>query len=117
MIEEKSYFIYILASRPRGAIYIGVTNDLENRVQEHRVGKGSKHVAKYGIYKLVHFEEFQEIDMAISREKRLKRWRRQWKDELIESHNPNWNDLYSEIAARGPGSTPELRSDLAGMTR
>ena len=86
------YFVYILANRPKGAIYIGVTNDVNRRVAEHRNGL-SKHTTKYGIYTLVYVEDFQRIDDAITREKKLKRWKRVWKDELIESVNPNWGDV------------------------
>lgn len=82
-----------MATSPRGPIYIGVTNDLIQRVSEHKSGIGSKHVKKYNITQLVYFETHDEIDAAITREKRLKRWKRDWKDKLIEDQNPNWEDL------------------------
>ena len=86
-------YVYILASKRNGTLYIGVTNDLHHRVGEHKSGVGSKHVRKYNIQRLVYFETFEDIDLAKSREKQLKRWRRAWKDELIEAQNPNWEDL------------------------
>ena len=92
-INVKTYFVYIMATTPRGPIYIGVTNDLVTRVAEHKSGIGSKHVKTYNITRLVYFETHDNIDDAITREKRLKRWRRDWKDKLIEDQNPNWEDL------------------------
>lgn len=86
-------FVYMLASQKRGTIYIGVTNDLGRRVPEHRAGRGSRFTARYGAVRLVWYEEHFDIRDAIQREKSLKRWRRQWKIELIEKANPDWNDL------------------------
>ena len=94
---SRQYYVYILASRPYGPIYIGVTNDLVSRVEEHREGSGSKHVSKYKIHRLVYFEEHSDISDAIKREKTLKRWRRSWKDELIERDNPGWHDLFDNF--------------------
>jgi putative endonuclease len=91
---ERTYWIYILASRPRGALYIGVTNNLGQRVHAHRTGTGSVHAARYRIWRLVHTERFNDVREAIAREKQLKKWRRQWKIDLIERHNPTWEDLY-----------------------
>ena len=88
-----TYFVYIMATSPRGPIYIGVTNDLIARVAEHKSGVGSKHVKTHNITRLVYFEHHDNIDAAITREKRLKRWRRDWKNKLIEDQNPNWEDL------------------------
>ena len=88
-----SYYVYILTNKPRGTFYIGVTNDLARRIWEHHQGKGSKFVKNYNLYKLVYSEVFDDIDAAIEREKRLKRWRRQWKIELIEASNPQWQDM------------------------
>jgi len=93
-MKEHNYYVYILASRPHGAIYIGVTNDLSHRVLEHRAGRGSQHTSKYKIFKLVYYEHFDNIDEAITREKRLKKWNRAWKDRIIEEQNPHWDDLY-----------------------
>ena len=89
----KEYFVYILASRRNGAIYIGVTNDLWRRVEEHKEGIASKHTKKYRIDKLVYFEIFDRIDDAIDREKKFKNWNRAWKVRLVEEMNPEWRDL------------------------
>ncbi len=95
---EKRFYIYILASKPHGAVYIGVTSDLARRVWEHKQGFVEGFTKRYWIKRLVYFEELTTAEAAIEREKRLKRWRRAWKDELIETQNPEWRDLYNEIA-------------------
>ena len=95
---EKRFYVYILASKPHGAIYVGVTNDLVRRVWEHKQGAVEGYTRKYWIKRLVHFEEYPTAESAIAREKRMKRWRRTWKDELIEAGNPEWRDLYDDIA-------------------
>ena len=89
----KTYFVYILASKRNGTLYIGVTNNLEKRVYEHKNNYGSKFTSKYGVNRLVYCEQTNDINSAILREKRLKKWNRSWKLKLIESSNPNWNDL------------------------
>jgi putative endonuclease len=94
----RSYYVYILASRIGGTLYIGVTNDLVRRVDEHRLELTKGFTKKYGVHKLVYFEQFDDIENAISREKRLKKWNRAWKIRLIEELNPNWDDLYPGIA-------------------
>jgi len=91
------YFTYILASKSGRAIYVGVTNDLRKRVGQHRRGAGSVHTAKYNIHRLVYFETDEELDLARAREYKLKRWRRSWKNALIEKNNPNWSDLVMEV--------------------
>ena len=87
------YYVYILASRRHGTRYIGVTNSVQTRLEEHRAGKGSEFVKKYGVYRLVHVEAFDRAEDAIAREKQLKRWKRDWKIELIERENLEWRDL------------------------
>jgi putative endonuclease len=87
------YYVYILASRRHGTLYIGVTNSLQRRIAEHRAGFGSLFVRKYRIHRLVHIESYDQIEEAITREKQLKRWKRDWKTELIERDNPEWRDL------------------------
>jgi putative endonuclease len=94
----RSFYVYILASRIGGTLYIGVTNDLIRRVGEHRLKLVDGFAKKYGIARLVYFEEFDDIENAIKREKRLKKWNRAWKIRLIEEQNPNWDDLYPGIA-------------------
>ncbi len=91
------FFVYILANRPRGALYVGVTNDLLGRVGQHRALQVDGHTKRYKIVKLVHFEVWDRIDDAIRREKQLKRWRRAWKLDLIETGNAGWNDLWYEL--------------------
>ncbi|HBK90789.1 MAG TPA: GIY-YIG nuclease [Parvularcula sp.] len=88
------FYVYILASRKNGTIYIGVTNDLRRRTHEHREGIGASFTKKYDVTKLVYFEAFDRISVAIDREKELKKWRRAWKIALIERDNADWKDLY-----------------------
>ena len=87
-----AYHVYMLASQNR-ALYIGVTNDLGRRIEEHQGGKGSKFTAKYKVQRLVYFEDYTYVEDAIAREKQLKGWRRSKKVALIEEFNPNWTDL------------------------
>ncbi|MFA4982482.1 MAG: GIY-YIG nuclease family protein [Candidatus Omnitrophota bacterium] len=94
----KSYYVYILASKKNGTLYIGVTNDLVRRVYEHKQGLVEGFTKKYNVKQLVFFEETNDVESAITREKQMKKWNRQWKIELIEKSNPEWKDLYSEIA-------------------
>ena len=89
-------YVYMLASKKGGTLYIGVTNDLSRRVYEHQQ-RDKGFTAKYGAIRLVWYEEHDDITAAIQREKSLKRWRRRWKIDLIESINPEWNDLYRGI--------------------
>jgi putative endonuclease len=91
------YFVDILASCLGGTLYIGVTNDLVRRVQEHKEGQVEGFTKKYGVTRVVHFEAFDDIREAITREKRVKKWNRAWKIQLIEEHNPNWDDLYLSL--------------------
>ena len=87
-------YVYMLASQKRGTIYIGVTNSLGRRIPEHRDGTGSRFTRQYGVRRLVWYEEHFDMRDAIQREKSLKRWKRQWKIELIEKTNPNWEELF-----------------------
>ena len=89
--------VYMLAIRPRGALYIGVTGDIAMRVWMHREGRGSAFCARYQIHDLVWLEFAATMADAITREKRLKNWRRAWKIELVEKENPRWRDLYEMI--------------------
>ena len=85
--------VYILASRDYGTLYIGVTSDLIARLYQHRTGQVKGFTSRYAVYRLVRFEQFDNMHDAIAREKQLKRWHRQWKINLIESENPDWHDL------------------------
>jgi putative endonuclease len=93
MSIPSAYYVYILASRKHGTLYVGVTNDLRARLELHRSGKGSEFVKKYGVTRLVYMEEYASPLEAIQREKQLKNWKRDWKIRLIEQGNPDWNDL------------------------
>jgi putative endonuclease len=95
----RSYWTYILASKPRGTLYIGVTNGLIFRVKQHKAGKGSSFTRKY---RLVWFQEFADVREAIQRKKTMKEWPRAWKVNLIEETNPHWVDLYPSL----PGVKP-----------
>ncbi|MBW7961700.1 GIY-YIG nuclease family protein [Bradyrhizobium sp. BR 10261] len=94
----RSYYVYILASKIGGTLYIGVTNDLIRRVAEHKAKLIESFTEKYDVARLVYFEQFDDPENAIKREKRLKKWNRAWKVRLIEKDNPNWDDLYPGIA-------------------
>ena len=104
-----TYWIYILASKPYGTLYIGVTNDLLGRTEAHRAGTGSKFTAKYHVNTLVYFEPFAYIDAASQREKTLKHYVRDWKTNLIERDNPNWIDLYPALLALPGNCSPDPR--------
>ncbi|MBV8191684.1 MAG: GIY-YIG nuclease family protein, partial [Alphaproteobacteria bacterium] len=88
-----AYYVYILTNVKRNVMYVGVTSELQNRVAEHADGRGSSFTREYRVNTLVHFEEFQYVDEAISREKEIKGWRRSKKDALVEAANPTWADL------------------------
>ena len=92
-----AYYVYILASRYRGTLYVGVTNDLARRVYEHKIGAAEGFTKKYGVHLLVFYEVHATMESAIGREKLIKGWRRAWKLRLIETLNPQWRDLYDEI--------------------
>ena len=98
---RKSYYVYILTNKKHGTLYIGVTGNLERRIYEHKKKLVDGFSKKYNLTKLVHYEETDEITIAIEREKRMKKWYRKWKIELIEKDNPKWIDLaedwYDEI--------------------
>ncbi|HKZ11179.1 MAG TPA: GIY-YIG nuclease family protein [Rhodanobacteraceae bacterium] len=91
--------VYILASRPNGTSYVGVTSDLIKRAWEHRNNLVEGFTQRYGVHRLVHLEQFRSMTEAIEREKELKKWRRVWKIALIEKANPRWRDLWPEISA------------------
>jgi putative endonuclease len=93
MSATSTYFVYILASSRHGTLYIGVTNNLPFRLEQHRAGRGSKFVKQYGVLRLVHVEQYSSPLEAIAREKQLKNWRRDWKIQLIEENNLRWGDL------------------------
>ena len=93
---EKGGWVYIMANRYRGGMYVGVTSDLIRRVWQHREGEGSIHVTDFKKIRLVYAERHEEIEPAIAREKLVKKWRREWKFALIEADNPEWHDLWEQ---------------------
>ena len=94
---ERIYSVYILASKKNGTLYIGVTGHLPTRIAQHKEGLIKGFTQKYHAKTLVWFEDFSEIDTALQREKTMKKWPRQWKINLIERENLNWNELYQTI--------------------
>ena len=96
--ERQGGWVYIMADRYRGTMYVGVTSHLAARICQHRSGQGSDFCARYGLVRLVWAERGDDIARCIAHEKRLKRWRRQWKFDLIERANPDWHDLFDVLA-------------------
>ena len=94
---RKHYYVYILANRRNGTLYVGVTSDLIKRTCQHKDDLVAGFTKKYQVHNLVHYEQFQDVNEAIAREKQLKDWHRKWKLQLIEESNPDWEDLYEEI--------------------
>jgi putative endonuclease len=97
--HENTYYVYILASKRNGTLYTGVTNNLLRRVSEHKSGAVDGFTKKYEVDKLVYFESTNDVRVAITREKQIKKWLRKWKIKLIEAQNPEWKDLYEELSA------------------
>tara|TARA_R110002072_G_scaffold36252_4_gene106760 strand:- start:64 stop:384 length:321 start_codon:yes stop_codon:yes gene_type:complete len=96
---DRRYYVYILANRPKGALYTGRTSDLIKRVWEHRTGAVDGHTKRYNIGQLVYFAVFEDFEAATLRERQIKRYRRDWKFNLIEQGNPSWKDLWYEIVS------------------
>ena len=94
---QKQYYVYIVTNKPRGSLYIGITSELQKRTWEHKSKAVKSFTQKYNLDKIVHYEIFDDPENAIRREKRLKKWNRDWKLDLIEKANPDWKDLYEEI--------------------
>ncbi|MBL4675096.1 MAG: GIY-YIG nuclease family protein [Mucilaginibacter sp.] len=95
-----NYYVYILTNRDKSVLYVGVTNDLDSRLQQHRenASKSNSFTGKYHCYYLIHYEHFTHIDHAIEREKEIKKWRREKKISLINSNNPNWKFLNKDLS-------------------
>ena len=97
MPKKFQYYTYLLASHKGGTIYTGVTNNIISRGYQHRNDLVDGFTKKYGVHRLVYYEVFDDIGSAIKREKQVKRWKRQWKVDLIEKDNPDWKDLYDDL--------------------
>jgi putative endonuclease len=110
----KRFWVYIMASKPWGTLYTGVTSDLEARVYQHREGLIEGFTKKYGVKLLVYFEEHGEAMIAIQREKRIKKWPRAWKINLIRTDNPDWKDLAADWYPKMP--TPEQIENWVART-
>lgn len=89
----KQYYLYILAHKKGGVLYVGFTNNIERRISEHKSGIGGKFSSKYNVTKLVYFETFETSYAAFKKERQMKKWKREWKIALIEENNPDWKDL------------------------
>ena len=96
-MPTRKYYVYILASKRNGTLYVGMTNSLRDRMDQHKQGLIPGFTQKYKVNLLVYFEEYNDPRDAIAREKQLKWWLRKWKLELIESTNPEWKDLTNEL--------------------
>lgn len=106
----KDYYVYILASHKQGTLYVGVTNDLERRIYEHKSEVTKGFTSRYGVKRLVYYEASESIEAAIAREKQLKSWKRKWKVQLIEKQNPEWVDVSTawDTKALDSGSEPGM---------
>jgi putative endonuclease len=93
----KQSYVYILASKRNGTLYVGVTSDLIKRIYDHKQNVVEGFTQKYNVHNLVYYEVYNDMEEAISREKQIKKWNRKWKLSLIEEMNPEWRDLYQEI--------------------
>jgi len=119
---DKDYYVYVLASQRNGALYVGVTSNLLKRIWEHKNKAMEGFTQKYSVNKLVYFEQYSDPENAIKREKRLKKYNRQWKLELIEKENPEWRDLYTDLVSglpdlRAKHRSPIFHSDKSGNDR
>jgi putative endonuclease len=99
--QDKIFHVYIKASGPRGVLYVGMTSDLPGRAWEHREHVLAGFTKRYWVDRLVYFEAHDDAGFAARRERALKRWRRDWKIELIEKGNPTWRDLFADVVAAG----------------
>ncbi|MCU0905160.1 MAG: GIY-YIG nuclease family protein [Tabrizicola sp.] len=111
-MREYNFLVYLMASGRNGTLYCGVTNDLVRRVHEHREGRAECFTSKYGVSRLVWFEQHSDISEAILREKRIKNWNRAWKLALIEKENPEWRDLAVDL---GLEPIPDVIPAKAGI--
>jgi putative endonuclease len=99
-MRMRQYYVYILANRMHGTLYVGVTNDLVGRIFVHKSDNVEGFTKTYSVHRLVYFEVHQDVKEAITREKQIKKWNRAWKIQLIEKTNPHWDDLYPSISGQ-----------------
>ena len=117
-MREHRYYVYLLCSKPRGTLYIGLTNNLAKRVAQHKAKDFDGFTEKYTVDQLVYFEEYNSIHEAILREKRLKKWQREWKYALVEKNNPAWLDMFDNLDRQIKGlSLNEGRDVFPGQAR
>ena len=95
---QRGGYIYIISNKNRTVLYTGVTSNLVSRIYEHKVGEGSKFAKKYNCTDLLYFETFPDIEYAIKKEKQMKKWKREYKENVINELNPDWRDLYEDIS-------------------
>ena len=96
-MNDENYYLYIIASKKNGTLYIGVTNDLVKRIYEHKQNAVNGFTKKYNVHTLVYYKVHRDIEETILKEKQMKKWNRKWKVRIIEEKNPEWKDLYDEI--------------------
>ena len=101
--------MYIMTSRRNGTLYVGITEDLVKRIVRHKKRWASAFTTKYDVNKLVYYEKHKNLEEALKREKRVKKWNRQWKMRLIESQNPDWKDLFGEVIKVTKTGSPPAR--------
>ena len=94
---KENFYVYILATQRRGTLYVGVTSDLIRRVYEHKSGLVDSFTKQYGVHRLVYYEIAENAEVALTRERQIKKWNRVWKLKLIEERNPEWKDLYDSL--------------------
>jgi len=111
---EKGGWVYIMANRYRGGMYVGVTSDAIGRLYQHREGKGSQHVRDFGKRRLVYVERHETIEGAIAREKLVKKWRREWKFALNDAGNPDWDDLWEQCSHPRPSRSSRAPCQARG---
>ena len=111
MYTNKSYYVYLLAGKRNGTLYIGITNNLKRRMFEHKDKLSRGFTKKYNVNRLVYFEQYNDVRQALTREKRLKKWHRAWKLELIEKSNPEWKNLSLDTRFRGYDTQRKTRDN------
>lgn len=102
-MTERYFYVYILTNNFHNVLYVGVTNNLTRRTCEHQDKRAEGFTRKYNVTKLVYYELHYTVDLAVTREKQIKKWRRDWKDKLITDFNTDWSDLYPTLAHEMPG--------------